>query len=265
MFAGSAHGSVYSTNFDSFNLGEINGQDGWTTDSATPSAGAVIGIGGLVWGSRSASLGYVAPLDMDNVYLSHEASTPLVGGAGGTNASFSVLFQVMDSDSGFGGGSEARDTFGFRLQNSSGYNLFSFILTPWDQSSTPETDTEFNKYSWTTGSSAPTPVLVPPLYVPIRTAEEFFAYNFKIDFALSGSNDVSFVGDINGDEFYGTLPDLGGESIDRFGAFWNTLNGKDAPGSNFLILEGVSLVPEPSSLLLGLLGTSFALARRRRP
>ena len=36
------------------------------------------------------------------------------------------------------------------------------------------------------------------------------------------------------------------------------------PGSNMLIFDGVSLVPEPSSMLLGLLGTSLAFVRRRR-
>jgi hypothetical protein len=180
---------------------------------------------------------------------------------GGVDANFSVLFQVYDSDSGWGDGSEARDTFGFRLENSSGDNLFSLFLTPYDQDPTPQTDTRFDTFSWSQeGMASPTVVLDSPLVA----AQENFAYTFTIQFSPSGANDVSFVADVNGSAFSGTLTGVQTETITEFGAFWNTLNGKTAPGSNFLIFDQTKLVPEPSAMLLGLLGTSFVLVRRRR-
>ncbi|MCX6875192.1 MAG: leucine-rich repeat domain-containing protein [Verrucomicrobia bacterium] len=233
--ADSACGSDYVTDFSSFTLGEMNGKQGWIVSDPTANAGAIIGIGGP-WGSRCASLGYVAPILNDHVYLSHAATTPLVGRA---NASFSVLFQVVDSDSGYGGGSEARDTFGFRLENAAGANLFSFFLTPFDQDPTPENDTAFHKFSWSTGDATPTAALAP------LAAREAFAYTFKIAFAPSGVNDVSFIADINGDSFSGMLTGMAGEMIGEFGAFWIPLNGARAPGSNFLIFDNVSLVTKP--------------------
>lgn len=226
----------YFTDFSSFLLGEMNGQQGWTATDPTNNAGAIMGIGGI-WGPRSASLGYVSPLLNNSVYLSHAATTPLVNG--GVNAGFSVLFQMQDSDSGYGDGSEARDTFGFRLENAAGVNLFSFFLKPFDQDPTPQIDTLFDIFSWSTGNGAPIPVL------PGLSSQENHGYTFMIDFKPSGLNDVAFVADINGSLFTGVLTGMAGQTITRFGAFWIPLNGPSATGSNFLIFDNVSLASKP--------------------
>lgn len=244
--AGQARGSDYFNNFSSFNLGEMNGKQGWSASDPTANAGAIINIGGA-FGSRAASLGYVAPLLNDYVYLSHAASTPLVGGV---NAGFSVLFIVIDSDSGYNEpladppltGAETRDTFGFRLENASGANLFSLFLVPYAQHPTPENDTAFHRFSWSTGDATPTTVLAP------LTAQETHAYTFKIDFEPSGVNDVSFVANINGSSFSGTLTGLAGQMIGKLGAFWIPLNGPSAPGSNFLAFDNVSLMSKPLNI-----------------
>jgi hypothetical protein len=178
--------------------------------------------------------------------------------ASSLNAYFSVFFSVIDSDSAYGGGSEARDTFGFRLENGSGSNLFSFFLIPYAQSSFPESNINLNVFAYSTGVGAPISVL------PGWVAVEGNSYTFDVQFAPSGPNDVSFVGSVGGQTFGGVLTNLAGENIGRLGAFWNTLNGKDAPGSNYLLFDNIVLIPEPSSLLLGLMSVWFAFARRRR-
>jgi hypothetical protein len=245
--AGDVSGASYSTDFSGYALdAELAGQDGWTINDSTPDASMVLGLG-TVWGSRTASLGFVAPLEASSVYVSHPVSAPLTGNA---SATFSVMFQVVDSDSSYnenpGDGAEARDTFGFRLEDGSKNNLFSLFLTPFDQDAKPEDDTAFHTYSWSTGNGPKTDVLIPPDFSPRRTAQENFAYTFSISFATSGA-DLAFTGNINGDKFSGTLTGLGGTSIERLGAFWNPLNGPDAPGTNQLLFDNVSLVSVPAT------------------
>lgn len=257
--SGSASASVYFTNFETGYVGgDLNGQQDWSTNgSTTADVAAIIGVGGP-FGSRAATIGFVNPLDQNNVYVSNTASTPLVG-VSVPNASFSALFQVQDSDTIYGPGAEIRDTFGFRLENASGVNLFSFILSPFDQAALPENDTNFNTYSWSTGVGAPTTVLSG------LAAEELFAYTFTVNFFDAGAGDVGFSANINNIDFFsGTLLGLSSETISEFGAFWNTTNGAANSGSNFLIFDNVSLIPEPSSALLGVLGAAFAFGRRRR-
>jgi hypothetical protein len=261
--AGVASGASYSTNFAGYILGEdLVGQNGWISNDTTADVAVIAGLG-TVWGSRSATLGYVAPVIQDTVYVSHPCSVPLVGNGYTT---FSAMFQVVDSDSGNNGigetGAENRDVFGFRLQDGAGNDVFTFRLNPFDQDALPEEDTNYNLYSWTSDSVVgEQQVLRTPL---IRSAQESFAYTVTISFATSGA-DVNFTGTINGvDPFYGTLPGLAGVSVQQVGAIWDPTFGPSAPGSNFMIFDNISMVPETSSALLGLLGASLALVRRRR-
>lgn len=262
--SGLANASVYSTNFTGYTLGDLNGQNGWTSNGATATTGYVQSIAG-VWGGRAASIGYVDPVSPAIPYVSHSVSTPMVDTVGNMNASFSALFQVQDSDSGYGttpaeiAAAADRDSFGFRLQNSTGDNLFSFILTPFAQSATPETTTRFDTYSWSTGVGAPTVALAG------LAAQENNAYTFTVNFFDAGAGNVGFNANINNINYFsGTLAGLSGQTISNLGAFWDTTTGAAGPGSNFMIFDNVSLIPEPSSALLGLLGASFAFVRRRR-
>lgn len=255
--SGSLNAAVYFTNFNGYSIGDINGQNGWTSNGATADTGFIQSIGGAPWNGRAATIGFVDPVTPSVPYVSRSISTPLVGG--GVPTSFSVLFQIQDSDSGYGPGAEDRDSFGFRLQNGSGANLFSFILTPFAQVAEPENSTNFNTFSWSTGTGAPTVALPGG-----NAAQENFAYTFTVNFFDLGSGNVGFNADVNGAAFGGTLTGLGSETISSFGAFWDTTTGTASPGSNFMIFDNVSLVPEPSSALLGLLGASCVFLRRRR-
>jgi|GEM_PF-3098857 len=268
-FAGSAHGTTYFNNFESgFTPGDMNGQGGWvcsnpTTviDDVTINASAIEQVSSTVFGSRAARLGWVGPLQSDNVYLSHSADTPLVGG--GVDSSFSTTFMVQNSDSYNDGG--ARDTFGFRLEGPSQSNLFSFFLTPTTHPADPQLEIPaFYSLSWSTGGGAATVVL------PDLKAVAGSNYTLTVSFYDAGGNVVGFhagIGTYGGTPqvFNGTLG-AGTTSgvIKNFGAIWDTYAGGANSGSNLMIFDNVSLVPEPSSALLGLLGVSFAFIRRRR-
>lgn len=255
-----ASAAIFSTDFTGYAIGDINGQDGWTLNDATPEAGAIIALGG-VWGSgsRAATLGYVSPVIEPTVFLSHASATPLLSG-GSPDTTFKVMFQVEDSDSGYGAGAEARDIFGFRLADASDNTLWSLYLTPFDQDPTPESDTAFHTFSWSTGNDPATNVLTSPLV----SAEETYAYHLTVTFAPSGANDVAFNADINGAAFSGIIPGQASNTIDRVGAFWTPLNGPTDPGSNFLTFDQLSVVPETSSAMLGLLGVTGLMLRRKR-
>lgn len=259
VLSNSVHALSYFTSFNGYTLGELDGQQGWTSNGATATTGFVSSVAGSPWNGRAGSIGFVDPAIPAVSYVSQSnfTPTPLIGTF--PPASFSALFQVQDSDSGFGPGAQDRDSFGFRLQNSVGDNLFSFILTPFSQSPTPESSTNFNTYSWSTGLGAPTTVLTG------LAAQENFAYTFTVNFFDAGAGDVGFNANINGiDNFSGTLTGLGSQSISTIGAFWDTNTGAAGPGSNFMLFDNVTLIPEPSSALLGILGTSCLFFRRRR-
>ncbi len=241
-FANPARCSDFYTEFQTgFGFGDMNGKQGWVCSDPTTNAGAILNAGGP-FGSRSASLGYVSPLLHDQIYLYHAGSTPLAGGP--MNAGFSVFFKIQDSDSGFlgGGTPAARDTFGFRLENSAGTNLFSFFLTPFDQDPKPQADTRYDTFAWSTGNQHPTAALEG------LGAQETFAYTFTVHFTPSGVNDVAFVADVNGATFSGILPGMAGEMVAKLGAVWKPLNGAASPGSNFLIFDKIGLKSEPLNL-----------------
>ncbi len=262
--ANHSNGSVFIENFQvGYSTGDMttggNAANGWSVNDSTADVSSIINTSnaGGTFGNRSASIGFVAPITATTAYLSHAVNTPLLGG--GVDASFSTQFFIFDSDSGGVSDGEARDTFGFRFEDGIGNNIFSFFLTPFDQDPLPENDTAFHTFSWSTGNNAPTVVL------PGLAAQEGQPpYTFAINFSPSGLNDVAFTANVGGSPFSGTLVGLAATTIEKIGATWTPLNGPTDPGSNILIFDNISLVPEPSSALLGLIGISSLVIRRRR-
>lgn len=276
-FPSLSHGAFYSTNFQppSFSPGNLDGQSGWAVNatSVDGSIGVVAPVvtPGTPFGTRTASLGFTANLVLDSgatdVYASYRYggsdSTPLLSSTVGTPAtSFSAIFQIYDSDSTYGTGSEVRDNFGFRLQNAAGYNLFSLVLTPFKQAAPllPEDDLAYSQVSWSTGTG------IPQLVAGGYSTQEGQSYTFGVTFAPSLTpGNVAFSANISGVNFFaGELEGLANEEIKEFGAFWKPTSSLSDPGSNSMVFDNINVVPEPSSALLGLLGASFAFLRRRR-
>jgi MYXO-CTERM domain-containing protein len=258
--------AIYVDNFESIAfLDDMTAPSvGWSSNDPTANVGKIVNAqnAGGTFGSRSGSIGYVAPILASSAYVSRAVSTPLVGG--GVNAYASVDFFIQDSDAGEGPGAEARDKFGFRFEDGSGNNIFSLFLNPFDQDSSPQTDVAYHTLSWSTGNNIPT-VVLPGVAVQENTlATPTSPYTFAISFTPSGANDVAFNATIGGSSFGGTLAGLATTNIEKFGAFWTPLNGPANPGSNFMIFDNVSVIPEPSAALLGLLGATVAFTRRRR-
>lgn len=266
-------GATYTTDFNSFTWGDIDGQDNWSVDTTSsnlaPPGMVEDASGSPPYGAYWANIGYSTGLSQEDVYVSHTYtgadSTPLVGSV---NASFSSLFTIIDSSS------KAtfplvpatqvldavRDKFGFRLENAAGDNLFSFILTPTAQVPNPENIQAFHYMSWSTGTNLPVEIWDGPLHPAIYEGGSF---TLNVAFAPGAGNSVNFSANVGSLLFTGNIPNANTESIKTVGAFWDTSNAAN-PGSNFMAFDNLSLVPEASTSLLGLLGASVALMRRRR-
>jgi hypothetical protein len=254
-----AFGSTYYTDFSGYNNAiDLAGQHGWLSNDPTQYVTGLQNLGGE-WGNRTAYIGYSTP-SSNSVYVYQGATTPLIDTVGEMNATFSALFRIIDSDSNGGLDSANRDTFGFRLENANGDNLFSFFLIPTSHPTDPENQTELVQYGWSTGNNAPTIVL--PSYK--STEAGGVSYLFSVAFSQGAGNDVNFTASVGNQSFSDVLPDLNTEVITKFGAFMNSYTTAAENGSNYMNFDNVSLVPEPSSALLGLLGASFAFLRRRR-
>lgn len=257
--AATAFGSTYFTDFTGYSTAnDLAGQGGWVANDPTANVTGLQNLGGE-WGSRAAYIGYATP-SINSVYVSHAASTPMVDTVGNVNGNFSALFRVIDSDSNGGLDSSNRDTFGFRLENAAGDNLFSFYLTPFAQNSSPETNNGFHTYAWSTGNNTPTVVL--PGFASAEAGAP--SYLFSVGFSQGAGTNVNFTASVGNQVFGGVIPNSNTEVIAKVGAFMNAYDTAATTGSNYMNFDNVSLVPEPSSALLGLLGASFALGRRRR-
>ena len=257
--AAPAFGSVYYTDFTGYSTAsDLAGQDGWSINDPTANVSGLQNLGGE-WGSRAAYLGFATP-SVSSVFVSHAVSTPMVDTVGNVNGTFSALFRVIDSDSNGGLDSSNRDTFGFKLENAAGDNLFSFHLIPFAQVASPELNNGFHTYAWSTGNNSPTAVLP-----SVASAEENApSYLFSVSFSQGVGSDVNFTASVGNQSFGGVIPNSNTETITKIGAFMNAFSTPATTGSNYMNFDNVSLIPEPSSALLGLLGASFALGRRRR-
>lgn len=100
---------------------------------------------------------------------------------------------------------------------------------------------------------------------PFATLLQGIATTFTFDLFASGPNpgDVGFAFN-NGLTPVGSGSLTGGlqtDVIDALSINWDSTGGA---GSSFISVDNISVIPEPSSALLGLFGASFMFLRRRR-
>jgi hypothetical protein len=168
------------------------------------------------------------------------------------DASFHVNFGLSPSSESFPG----RDGFGFALRDSNDNNLFTISLVPVDSALN-----DAYQVRYTVGAN-------PVLNALDNLGQQMFIYlagyyTLNFDF-IPGGADPTFSATVIGSNtktFTGIASGMGSLNVARVGAEWNTLNSP--AGSNALIFDNISLVPEPSSTLLAGLA-ALGLLRRRR-
>lgn len=264
LLAAPVHAAVFAADFDTLvPNADLNGQGGWTTTESVPEATFVDGAG--INGTASGFIGFVSSVSSGEVY----AKNTFGGVTNLANAQFNVLFSVADSSN----DQPNRDTFGFRLKDSSGTNLFSLFLNPSSQSGTPENPGDVAKWklSYTTGSGAQVPFYSNPEQTLVWAVDETSvadpeSYAMTISFTELGlSGDVQMNVALNGFTIGGgVLNGLASSSINEVGVFWQPTFGPSSTGYNGMFFDNVTVVPEPGiASLAGIAGVLCLMARRR--
>ena len=261
LFAAPVQAAVFAADFEALVVGDLNGQGGWSTTETAPEATYV--SPGL--GSMAGFIGFVPSVSTGEVYTKNTFG----GVTNLANAQFSVLFEMIDSTN----AQPNRDTFGFRLKDSSGTNLFSIFLDPELQSGTPAAPGDVGKWklAYTTGSGAQVPLYSNPEQTLVWAVDESTiadpaTYSMTISFAELGlSGDVQMNIALNGLTIGGgVLNGLASSSINEVGAFWRPTVGPSATGDNGMFFDNVTVVPEPGVAgLAGLAGLLCLMVRRR--
>ncbi len=237
-----AHAAVFIDNFESYSPvgSDMNGKGGWVVSNGAPTGGGgpVVIVDNYTWdGSlRSATVGGDTQPSLGFTTLSHTANVALV-----SNAPSSFKFETSYTES---TGGATRNPFKFVLTANSG-NLLTIDLTP----------AGAGQYDVTWSSSFAAGGAVGTLSAGATT-------QFQIDTAWNGSAVTYVFKNAGSLVSSGTL--TGAAQSDFVSSFSTSWNSGVSAGNNSVTIDNVSLVPEPSAALLGLLGTSLLVLRRRR-
>lgn len=253
---GFGNAASYASNFDSYTYGaDVNGLDGWSLSGASGSDVAVISVSPFpapVSGGQGLSFGY-GEIDAASAYLYRSGGgAGLVGNPMGYTQ-FQAAFTVQDSVPSF----VNRDQFAFTFRGASNENLLTIQLAPTAQSGSPQLNPlRTDQYSWSSDFAAGN--------LNIGSLNEGQWSTLNVLFTPSGVNDVAFTIKFQGTTAAsGTLVGAATQGIGSYGFVWTPLDSANE-GSNVLLVDDVSLVPEPSSALLAsLAGLGLCLRRRR--
>jgi len=246
---GSVHAAGFIDNFESYSplYGNMNGQGGWVVTNgvpANPGDGPVVIVDNYTWdgSDQSATVGGWEPTALGITSLTHSVS--------GVSLEYSVASWEMSF-------TESTDlyphnAFSFVVDSTAG-NLLTIYLAP----STPG----IREVSWTSGLS---PDVVsgysPGLGFGTIAAGDITQFQIvtwwngtKIQFDLSNAGSTIATGYFDGASM--------SDSLTTFSANWYTYGGA---GNNSITLDNVSVIPEPSAALLGIMGMSLLFSRRRR-
>lgn len=253
----------YSTNFDSISGGAtLSDADGWVTNDPydeigdfgqTDYVGVISGYSTTTsdhWALLGGATGF-SP-GQPTVFLSHDVDL-----SGGSSASFTVGMGITSSAS----PRTNQDSFGWTFRNSSSATLFSLIFDP-----TPAVTGDMNIRMYD-GSGTEL------LAGGSGGFDIFYNAIYSLDLVVdaSGAVTVNFTdaNNITTEVITAAATGINPGDIGNVAATWiladGTTPGTEQPeyGSNSLLFDNFSVVPEPSVALLGLVGAAAFLRRRR--
>ncbi|MBP7950088.1 MAG: hypothetical protein KA004_10560 [Verrucomicrobiales bacterium] len=259
---GSALAASFTTgNFGAYNTNtgeDLVGQQGWTSPSYTDDLSISTGTGGSWNGNAAFRVGglYAQPPSM-NTDINHSHADNLAG------TTFSVNFSIFNSQQAefyngdianitdpaiFGG----RDKFGWSIRDGSNNQL-------WRLAFEPATLADRMEIVWYDPSN--TRNTIPP--APGWDIINGEAYTLNVTFTQSGAN-ATFAATLNSLSFGGTLTGQGAAQIADFGADYDVGGGNTAAaGSNYMIFNQLTVIPEPTASVLAALGGLMLFGRRR--
>lgn len=264
-FTASAQAASYATDFQDFPLGDINGRKDWSVDDPRTDIANVIQWGPSGTQNKAASIGFGYKDEFDNfmptystVNLTHAYGGQFVSNDN-VGTSVNLNFGIEDSGTAF----PNRDTFGISLTTTGGANLFKVTFTPTTQVADPSVSPPLGVWAvtYTVGGGSPS--------TTGWGVQEGDSNSFVLNFTAAGAT-TNFSLTINDHNWTGDALISPTAVIDNFNATWKPFKDPTVPGnadqagSNALIFDNLSVVPEPSSaLLICLAGLGF-VARRKR-
>lgn len=248
---GVSQAAVLIDDFESYpnnNVTDMNGLGTWSVSNGLDVNGDPIALSTnstFDLSTGAALIGGLAPSGAGATVLS---SSPLtVGMFGSVPALFSIDFGFYDSQN------ANRDDYSISLVSTGGGDLVTIDLTP---------AANVNTFNMSFSSDFFTGVVNWGTLDALDTAgNPYFQLQFQT--WADGANMYYSLFDVNG----GTISTgaLTGTSLtDQITDLKISVDTAGGAGDGFLIVDNVSVIPEPSSALLGLLGATVAFTRRRR-
>ncbi len=268
--ASSSHAQVttaYSTNFDNLDkTSALAGQDGWTDNDPMDPNGVVVAAGysngskdllGFVGGGAILTDGISPSVSPSNVTHGFTPTTSVY--------SFTTDFIVSSSVTVTAGTAPSQDAFAFTFKNAAGNNVYSVDFAP---STTSGVDalryTTYNTLGASNGqTSTGMGITLDSRYhlvVSANVVTESFSITVQPETPLGALSGTAFTQNV-------TVPV--GSVVGGIASFSATdiVSNLAAPGTNSLLFDNLSAVPEPSTyamLGLGLAGLAFRFRRKAR-
>jgi len=245
--AGVSQAAILVENFDGYTNGtDMNGLGTWTVTNGSSGSGPIaIATNSTFEGSAGAVLiGGYTPTTSPTVLSTSGLDIPMF--TVGNPAEFMIDFGIYDSLS------ADQDDYTITLASTSG-NLLTIDLTPAGD----------NLYNISISSG----FFAPPVVGTFDTLDVFGSPYSQIMFQTStdGVNMFYNLVDLNsGSLSSGTLSGGGISLSDNITSLSISVDTAGGAGDGFLVMDNISVIPEPSSALLGILGASCVFLRRRR-
>jgi hypothetical protein len=253
-----ASAAVYTMNLSGAPGTPANGLDGWVQSEADFNDGEAYPR------SFVNTLGTSTSLALGGYYDSEPATngpgittSRALSGLGMNQSDLVANFTIVDSDSTATG----RNQFSIGYRDASGGDLFSLVFRPVGQSATPGTNDALWNVHWSTGGNLSAAFLAISEGSPTLGG----IYSLSLSTAASATaGAVDFNVSIGSFTQSGTLTGLAGADIASVQLGWRP-DGAEGLGTNFMQVGDLSVVPEPSSLLLSICSVLPLVLRRRRP
>jgi len=249
--------AIYTSDFTGLGLEEsVEGVDGWQLSEPNYEDGIFEyyrAFGSSINGQPAAAVGGfydTFATDSGEFYVYRALTVDL-----SQNFSFSMTFAFADSDD--FGPNRSQFTIGFYDGTTEFFSLvFRPVLNEVISPDYPE-----GEGLWTVFTSTGGVISESSIGLAAQTGQPYLfnfsstsdgTYNYSV-----GSSLLTFSGE-------GLLDDLAGSSITELRVGMALEDGQDEFGSNVIIFNGITAIPEPSGLLLATSGALAAIFRRRR-
>ncbi|GAA5117622.1 PEP-CTERM sorting domain-containing protein [Luteolibacter yonseiensis] len=256
----SANAAVYRSDFNTLTSTpsvEIAGQDGWSSTSSTTFLSHTVAWNNGTGTTTAIAIGGTLDLsDQTTVGLNHSYGEEL----GRTTTKFDFSF----TDSTFVVGDPdpdanyvaLRDTFAYSVYSGAA-NIFSVVFTPLEVDPTVNPTAEWSMSYYVNGA------LGGSFFLEV---EELGTYSLDLAFSKHGYQTAVDLVLNDGTNLFARNQTVDLDpvlTITSFGFDWTSTEA--GGGDNEMLIDNLSVVPEPSSALLaGLAGLAFVSSRRRR-